>query len=104
VDTVVRSRKSSRRTYYHIFKYCEPKLENGGVLYLYRPIERESGGALFYLGRNCPHFKFKTSKLEPGALVLLNKVYSEQFIKAGFKLDKEFKLRKTRYWIMKYER
>jgi len=104
VDTIVRSRKSSRETYYHIFKYCEPKLESGGGLSLYRPIERESGAALFYLGRNCPHFDFKTDKAKPGMLVLLNKKYSEQFLKAGFKLDKEFKVRKTRYWIMKYER
>lgn len=103
VDTIIRSRKSARETYYNIFKYCEPKLESGGVLYLYHPIERESGAALFYLGQNCPYFDFKTSKAGPGALVLLNKIYSEHFLKAGFKLDKEFKVKSTKYWVMKYE-
>ena len=104
VDTIVRSRKSSRRTYYHIFKYCESKLENGKELYLYHPIERESGAAFFYLGQNCPRFSFEASKVKQGALVLLNKIYSEQFLKAGFKLDKEFKVKKTRFWVMRYER
>jgi 4-amino-4-deoxy-L-arabinose transferase-like glycosyltransferase len=103
VDTIGRSRKNHRKSYNNIFKYCEKEIKMGKVLYLYRPIERESGAAVFYLGRNCPHFNFKTTKIVPNMLVLLNKLHSEPFLKAGFKNVKELKIKGRKYWIMKHE-
>lgn len=87
-----------------MFKYCEKEIKTGKVLYLYQPIERESGAALFYLGQNCPNFDLKTTKAAPNIIVLLNAMHSEQFLKAGFKLDKEFQLKNRKYRVMKYER
>jgi 4-amino-4-deoxy-L-arabinose transferase-like glycosyltransferase len=100
VDTIGRSRNNYQKSYNNIFKYCEKEIKAGKVLYLYQPIERESGAALFYLGRNCPRFDFKTTKASPNMLVLLNRLHSEQFLKAGFKMKEEFKLKKRKYWIM----
>ena len=100
VDTVVRPRKNYK-SYNRLFKYCENEIKNGKVLHLYKPIERESGATFFYLGQNCPSFDFKTTKITPNMIVVLNKMYSEEFLKAGFKLQKEFKLRR-KYWVMKY--
>lgn len=102
-DTIVRSRKNQRNSYHNLFRYCEKEISAGKVLYLYKPIERESGAAFFYLGRNCPYFVFKTTKITPDMLVVLNKIYSEPFIKAGFKVQKEFKLKGRKYLVMKHD-
>ena len=104
VDTIGRASRNARKSYHNMFKYCEQKIKTGKVFYLYRPIERESGAALFYLGHNCPHFDLKTTKAAPGMIVLLNEVHSELFLKIGFKLDKKFKLKDRKYQVMKYER
>ncbi len=104
VDTIARSRNNHRKSYHNMFKYCEQKIKNGKLLYLYRPIERESGAALFYLGQNCPNFNLQMTKPDSNMLVLLNEMYSGDFLKAGFKLDREFKLKGRKYWVMKYER
>jgi len=101
IDTIARARKN-HKSYNRLFKYCEKEIKAGKVLYLYKPIERESGAALFYLGQNCPSFEFNTTKPNSNMLVILNKMYSETFLKAGFKMHKEFKL-KRKYWVMKYE-
>ena len=103
VDTIARSAKNYRKSYNGIFKYCEQEIKTGKKLYLYMPIERESGAALFYLGHNCPEFIFNTSKKSPNMLVLINRAYSDLFIKAGFKMQKEFKLDRRKYWVMKYD-
>ena len=101
IDTIGRSYKNSEKSYYNLFKYCQQEIKTGKVLYLYRPIERESGAAVFYLGSNCPHFDFKTTKASKNMMVLLNNKHSEPFLKAGFKMEKEFKLKRREYWVMK---
>ncbi len=103
IDTAARPVKNKSKSYHNLFKYCEQQIKTGKVLYLYQPIERESGAALFYLGVNCPQFDFKITKTIPDMLVLTNKKHSELFLKSGFKMEKEFKLRHRKYWIMKYE-
>jgi len=103
IDTIARPLSNTRKSYHNLFNYCAQEIETGKVLYLYKPIERESGATLFYLGHNCPHFDFKTTKIVPNMLVLLNRSYSEPFLKAGFKMTKEFKVKGRKYWIMKHE-
>ena len=103
IDTIGRSRKNYRKSYHNMFEYCEQQIKAGKTLYLYNPIERESGAALFYLGRNCPHFNFKTTKTTPDMLVMTNTVHSELFLKAGFQKVKEFKIQSRKYWIMQHE-
>jgi len=100
IDTIARSAKNWEKSYHKIFKYCEKEIQSGKVLYLYKPIERESGAALFYLGRNCPRFEFGVTKAAPNILILLDERYSEPFLKAGFKRREEFKLQRRKYWIM----
>lgn len=102
-DTIVRSRKNYRKSYHNMFKYCEQEIKTGKILYLYHPIERESGAALFYLGQNCPRFEFNTTKPTSNMLVFLNRIHSEKFLKAGFKMQEEFKLKGRKYWIMKHD-
>ncbi|MBU8902293.1 MAG: glycosyltransferase family 39 protein [Victivallales bacterium] len=101
IDTIGRSYKNAEKSYYNMFKYCEQEIKTGKVLYLYQPIERESGAALFYLGRNCPHFDFKTMQAQKNMIILLDKRHSERFLKIDFKKDKEFKLKRRVYWVMK---
>jgi len=101
IDTAARPIKN-HKSYNRLFKYCEKEIKNGKVLYLYKPIERESGAASFYIGSWCPNFYFKTTKITPNMLVVLNKMHSEPFLKAGFKMQKEFNL-KRKYWIMKHD-
>ncbi len=103
IDTIGRAMKNQQKSYHTIFTYCGEQIKTGKVLYLYRPIERESGAALFYLGINCPQFDFKSTKTIPNMIVLTNRNYSELFLKSGFKMEKEFKLRHRKYWIMKHE-
>ncbi|MDD5597546.1 MAG: glycosyltransferase family 39 protein [Victivallaceae bacterium] len=104
VDTSVRPIKNARKSYHNIFKYCEEQMRGGEILYLYRPIERESGAALFYLGVNCPLYELKKTKAAPGSLVLVNRDFSGRFIKAGFTPIKEFKVDSRKYQVMKYGR
>ncbi|MFA7185029.1 MAG: glycosyltransferase family 39 protein [Victivallales bacterium] len=103
VDTSVRPIKNARKSYHDMFKYCEEQMR-GGTLYLYRPIERESGAALFYLGVNCPLYDSQDTKVASGALVLINRNFSDRFIKVGFTPIKEFKVDSRKYQVMKYER
>ena len=102
VDTAARP-VNNHKSYNRLFRYCENEIKNGKVLYLYKPVERESGAIFFYLGQNCPSFDFKTTEITPNMIVVLNKMHSEEFLKAGFKMQKEFKLRR-KYWVMKYEK
>ena len=103
IDTAARPIGNARKSYSMMFKYCEQEIKTGKVLYLYKPIERESGAAVFYLGHTCPNFNFKKTKATPNMIILINKSYSEPFVKAGFKMEKEFKLERRKYWVMKYE-
>ncbi|MDD5699232.1 MAG: glycosyltransferase family 39 protein [Victivallaceae bacterium] len=102
IDTVVRPLKNWRNSYYALFEYCGRQLKTGKKLYLYKPIERESGAALFYLGCNYPQFDFRTAA-GPETLVLTNNVYSESFLKAGFEKIAEFRIQGRTYWIMDHE-
>lgn len=103
IDMVIMSRKNRENSYRALFEYCDSRIKSGKRLYLYRPIERESGAALFYLGRNCPHFDFNTVKAGPETLVLTGGSYAELFLKAGFKELTEFKVQSRKYWIMQHE-
>ena len=101
IDTIGRSYKNAEKSYYNMFKYCEQEIKTGKVLYLYQPIERESGAAVFYLGRNCPNFDFKTMQAKKNMIILLDNRHAERFLKIGFKIDKKFKLKRRVYWVMK---
>jgi 4-amino-4-deoxy-L-arabinose transferase-like glycosyltransferase len=103
IDTAARPIKNHRKSYHALFEYCAQQIKTGKVLYLYNPIERESGAAVFYLGRNCPRFDFKTTKAVPNMIVLINKRNSELFLKAGFKMVKKFKTQGRTYWVMEHE-
>jgi hypothetical protein len=103
IDTVARPMKNHRKSYHDIFAYCKQQIESGKKLYLYKPIERENGAALFYLGENCPRFNFKETKVDSKVIILLNQRDSDEFIKAGFKVIEKFKTQGRKYWIMAHE-
>jgi 4-amino-4-deoxy-L-arabinose transferase-like glycosyltransferase len=104
IDTAARPLKNYRKSYYDVFEYCAAQLEAGKKLYLYNPIERESGAALFYLGHNLPHYSFSETQANPDTMVLINQRFSEPFVDAGFKVIKRFKTQGRKYWIMEYGR
>ncbi|MDD5699433.1 MAG: glycosyltransferase family 39 protein [Victivallaceae bacterium] len=104
IDTVVRPLSNYRKSYHALFEYCGEQLDAGKKLYLYRPIERESGAALFYLGSKLPTFCFSGTKPVPGILVLVNQSLAAPFTQAGFKARKEFKTQGRKYWILEYGR
>jgi 4-amino-4-deoxy-L-arabinose transferase-like glycosyltransferase len=104
IDTSVMPVRNERKSYYRMFEYCRQQINSGATLYLYQPIERESGAALFYLGQNCPWYDFKNTKAAPGSLILVNRDFSAPFFKAGFTTIKEFKVDGRKYQVMKYER
>ena len=103
IDTAIRPLRNHKKSYQQIFEYCQKEIDNGKTLYLYRDIEREAGAALFYLGKNCPRFCFTQTKVTPDIIVLINARYAEGFTKAGFKMIKEYKVNRRKYWIMKHE-
>jgi 4-amino-4-deoxy-L-arabinose transferase-like glycosyltransferase len=103
IDTVARPMKNHRKSYHAIFDYCKQQIKDGRKLYLYKPIERENGAALFYLGVNCPRFNFKETKVDSSVIILLNQRDSEEFLNAGFKVIEKFKTQGRKYWIMAHE-
>ncbi|MCP3967330.1 MAG: glycosyltransferase family 39 protein [Lentisphaerae bacterium] len=105
IDTVIFAAQNGRKSYHPLFDYCENLLNKGNDLRLYRPIERISGGAVFYLDRKLPEYR-DGEKLAPGKTVYLLCGDDEDIkplLAAGFKKVKRFKIRRDYYWVLNNE-
>lgn len=56
VDVFIYPALKRKNFYDSTFEYCRAFIDNGNDLCLYRPSERVSGGALFFMGRRCREF------------------------------------------------
>lgn len=106
IDTVIFAAQNSKKSYHALFDYCEKLLDTGQDLRLYRPIERISGGAVFYLDRKLPEYH-DGDKTAPGQTIYVlggDDQDVKPLLNAGFKKVKKFRVKRDDYWILNNEK